>query len=175
METETHVLETSYALSAYDRMLVCLWNGSVTGERVQGVVDHCRRHCVKYPDGAGFMLVIGPSTGLPSTAVRSDVVRAFAEMQRYVHSAAIVILGSGFNGSIARSVISVMFLAMPGAMKKKVFSDVPSAVTWQVMHQTAGSRVAEPAYLAATQTFIDAFRAARKRGPVSVSPQMAKD
>lgn len=170
MPLKVEFLHPSYAFAAYDWMSINLWNGSVTEERVTAVIDACREQCRIWPQGGGFLLVIGPGTGMPSAEVRQKMVDAFVEMAQYTHSAAVVIMGSGFLAATARSVMSLVFLATRQRIKTKVFSDVESAVRWQVANHAADKPLDLGDYYRAVLEVVEKFRVTRKEGPVSGAP-----
>jgi hypothetical protein len=170
MPLQVEILHPSYAFGTYDWMSINLWNGSVTEERVEQVIDACRVRCRMWPEGGGFLLVIGPSTGMPSSEVRQKMSAAFGEMAQYIHSAAIVIRGSGFLAATARSIMSLVFLATRKRIKMKVFSDTEAAVKWQVENHAADKRLDLGDYYRAVLELVDKFRNMRREGPVSGAP-----
>ncbi|MFW6067146.1 MAG: hypothetical protein ACOC97_02330 [Myxococcota bacterium] len=121
----------AYCVATWGPMLVLVWNGGVRGDRLGPVIAAARDNCRRHPEGGGFMLIVGPDTGLPDAAARAEASRALTELGGYIHSTAIVIEGEGFRVATARSALSTMFFAAGKRVTMRVFKSLADATTWQ--------------------------------------------
>jgi hypothetical protein len=76
------------------------------------------------------MVVIEAANRTPEPNVRKAIEATMQKVEPKITSVAYAVLGAGFGSAAVRAVISGQLLLVRHAYPAKVFSSVPSAVTW---------------------------------------------
>ena len=123
------------ALGELGPLCIALWRGAVTREHFDRQAAALAQVVARHPGRAGFMCIVEPGATPPNEELR----RASAEMieshaERLVFVAA-VIEGTGFQASVARSVLTAISLFIPRRKTRTAyFSSAAPAASWAREH-----------------------------------------
>ena len=110
--------------------------GKATTEGTQRWADTFLAHAKACPQGLVFVLIVRENTPMPGQEVRSQIVGTIKDQSSEVQGWAVVIEGSGFFSSMARSVMAGMIALGRRPFPTKTVGEVDQAVPWLVDHAT---------------------------------------
>lgn len=119
------------ALGEIGPLSVAVWRSGVTRETFDRQSAALRSVVNAHPGAAGFLCVVEPGAKPPDEELRKASAQMIAAHGDRLVLAAAVIEGSGFQASVARSVLTTIAMFVPGLRTKvSFFSSVNDAAPW---------------------------------------------
>lgn len=124
---------------------VCLvvWRRSVTLERFERQRTALHGLADRYPQGIGFLCVIGENTPPPDAELRKASNQMITALGNRLHCIACVIEGEGFRAATTRSVLAGMALLLRASGPRvRIVASAAEAAVW-LAQQGAGAGASE--------------------------------
>lgn len=123
--------EPEFTLATFENALLWSFRGETSLARIERALPVHQMLAKKYPKGFAVMTIVSQAVPLamPNDA-REMGTRITRDFQPHYCGICEVIEGSGFRGSVARSVVAGVRLVARSSCPAKVFADVDSASRW---------------------------------------------
>lgn len=140
-----------FAVTTVGSCVVLWWRTGVVMEGANAARQAFKRTVERYPSKkVTFLTLIEGKADIKTPGpVRRAIATLLSDYDRHIGAAAIVYEATGFEATVARSIITAINLASRGSFRNRVFSDTVAACTWLSTEQNDGTNLA-PANLLRT-------------------------
>lgn len=123
--------EPEFTLATFENALVWSFRGELNLERISRARSVHEQLAKEHPNGFAVMSIVSQQAPLmmPKDAIEMGT-RITRDFRRSYCGICEVIEGSGFRGSVARSIVSGVRLVARPVCPARVFSDVESGARW---------------------------------------------
>ncbi|MET0386370.1 MAG: hypothetical protein ABW321_10450 [Polyangiales bacterium] len=134
----------------YENINIVVWRAQPTPEAVELVQRVAQRRRRQHPNGISAVHLVKGEITLPDAPTREAFVRLMKGADGSVHCVAVVVAGSGFWASSARSLITGMRVLARGGFDMGLHGDVDEVVKWlPAKHEARTGVHIDPGQLAA--------------------------
>jgi hypothetical protein len=123
--------EPEFTIATFENGLLWSFRGEANLARIERALPVHQALAKKYPKGFSVMSIVSEAVPLAMPADARDMgTRITRDFQPHYCGICEVIEGSGFRGSVARSVVAGVRLVARSSVPAKVFAEVESASRW---------------------------------------------
>lgn len=145
------------ALYGFENITLIVWQAQPTEravERLQAVTDKRRK---QFPHGISVIHVVKGNIALPEQGTREAFVRLMKSSNGVLACVAVVVGGSGFWASAARSLVTGLRVLARGEFEMRLHGEISEVVKWLPEKHAARTGVqVEPAQLSQALQFAEA-------------------
>jgi hypothetical protein len=127
---EILTLQPSLALASWQRVVLAIWRGLPTVPAAEEAGRHYRRMTGTCPEGFAVVIIVEEQVDLPDEPTRRAVTAAQESVGSAIVAMACVQEGSGFRGTVLRTVLHAVNAMTSAPYPRKLVSTVPEATTW---------------------------------------------
>jgi hypothetical protein len=132
--TIEHTTDEAIVFMFWHDVYVAWVKGSATVANQIESYRHIKKVSELWPRGVATMVVIGPTAGPVSDDVRKEQDKIYRDFGSRMRCMAYVILGTGFQASVARATLMTMNLLTRRPYPTSVHSDVSKGAEWLFSH-----------------------------------------
>jgi hypothetical protein len=129
-----HTSDEAIVLMFWHDVYVAWVKGAATVANQVESYRHIKKVSDLWPRGVGSMVVIGPSAGHLTDDARKEQDKIYRDFGSKMRCMAYVILGTGFQASVARATLTTLNLVTRRPYPTSVHSDVNKGAEWLFSH-----------------------------------------
>lgn len=123
-------LDDAHASSAVQDVVVAIWRGDPSAERVNGLGETLRTAARRSADRVYLYNIITNDTPLPNAEARAALQTQFASMRGQLVAAAIVLEKIGAEGALSRAILTTVVTVSRQPFPMRIFSRRRDALIW---------------------------------------------
>jgi hypothetical protein len=131
-ELEITVSDHHWSAGHWGPMLIFVWRGVTSVERVTTVGRLTSEVAARCPNGVGVLVVLEPEASTPNEEARKLLASVMRDRSAVVKGLAYAVVGAGFGAAAVRAVIAGLSLLAREGYPTRVFSTTADAAAWLV-------------------------------------------